>query len=45
MWVVKQAYVAPLPPNWAEFADEEGRIYFFNYVSEQSSWAHPMDRT
>ena len=35
VWVAKDAYVAPLPPNWAEFCDEQGRIYFFNYVTNK----------
>ncbi|CAD7934122.1 unnamed protein product [Amoebophrya sp. A25] len=43
--VVQEAYVAPLPPNWSEFSDPEGRIYFYNYATEQSSWAHPSDKT
>mmetsp|Transcript_22202 Transcript_22202/g.55965 ORF Transcript_22202/g.55965 Transcript_22202/m.55965 type:complete len:324 (-) Transcript_22202:2128-3099(-) len=43
--IVQEAYVAPLPPNWSEFSDPEGRIYFYNYATEQSSWAHPTDKT
>lgn len=43
--IVQDAYVAPLPPNWMEYADDEGRIYFYNHVTEVSSWAHPTDRT
>ncbi len=43
--IMQEAYIAPLPPNWAEFSDPEGRIYFYNYATEQSSWAHPTDRT
>ena len=43
--IVQQAYVAPLPPNWEEYADDQGRIYFYNHVTEISSWAHPSDRT
>eukprot|EP00747_Dinoflagellata_sp_TGD_P168220 gnl/TRDRNA2_/TRDRNA2_194095_c0_seq1.p1 gnl/TRDRNA2_/TRDRNA2_194095_c0~~gnl/TRDRNA2_/TRDRNA2_194095_c0_seq1.p1 ORF type:complete len:388 (+),score=88.93 gnl/TRDRNA2_/TRDRNA2_194095_c0_seq1:112-1275(+) len=45
MWVAREAFLAPLPPHWAEFQDSEGRVYFFNQVTEESSWAHPMDAT
>lgn len=42
-WVVQEAFVATLPPSWSEHTDDEGRIYFFNQASQQSSWFHPMD--
>jgi len=43
VWVAKEAFEASLPPSWSEHTDGEGRIYFFNQVSQQSSWSHPMD--
>mmetsp|Transcript_56815 Transcript_56815/g.122852 ORF Transcript_56815/g.122852 Transcript_56815/m.122852 type:complete len:343 (+) Transcript_56815:74-1102(+) len=43
LWVVQEALVADLPRNWTEHEDEEGRIYFFNEVTQESSWLHPMD--
>mmetsp|Transcript_68940 Transcript_68940/g.165450 ORF Transcript_68940/g.165450 Transcript_68940/m.165450 type:complete len:304 (-) Transcript_68940:76-987(-) len=43
MWVVQQAFQAPLPRSWIEYVDDEGRVYFFNMVTEQSTWEHPMD--
>lgn len=42
-WVVKEAFEAPLPTSWTEHVDAEGRLYFFNQVSEESTWSHPMD--
>lgn len=42
-WVAKEAFDASLPPSWSEHTDGEGRIYFFNQVSQESSWSHPMD--
>jgi len=41
--VVREAFAAPLPPSWTEHLDEEGRVYFFNQVTMESSWTHPMD--
>mmetsp|Transcript_46262 Transcript_46262/g.93342 ORF Transcript_46262/g.93342 Transcript_46262/m.93342 type:complete len:276 (+) Transcript_46262:108-935(+) len=42
-WVVHEAFEAPLPNNWTEHVDAEGRVYFFNQISEESTWSHPMD--
>lgn len=42
-WVVEEAFAASLPGNWIEYADSEGRVYFFNQVTEETSWFHPMD--
>lgn len=42
-WVVKEAFAAPLPVSWTEHLDEEGRVYFFNQITQESSWLHPMD--
>lgn len=43
LWVVREAFEAPLPSSWTEHVDAEGRVYFFNKVSEESTWSHPMD--
>jgi len=43
LWVVQEAFHAPLPGSWTEHTDSEGRIYFFHEVSNESSWEHPMD--
>lgn len=42
-WVVREAFDAPLPSVWSEHMDEEGRVYFFNQITQESTWAHPMD--
>lgn len=42
-WVVHEAFEAPLPVDWTEHVDAEGRVYFFNQISEESTWSHPMD--
>uniref|UniRef100_A0A7S4V5F1 WW domain-containing protein n=1 Tax=Alexandrium monilatum TaxID=311494 RepID=A0A7S4V5F1_9DINO len=41
--VVQEAFEAPLPNAWTEHVDAEGRVYFFNQISEESTWSHPMD--
>lgn len=44
IWIAKEAYLAPVPPNWSEFTDAEGRIYFYHHVRDESSWSHPFDQ-
>jgi len=44
LWVVQEAFNAPLPGSWAEFTDGSGRVFYFNEASSQSTWEHPMDR-
>jgi hypothetical protein len=42
-WIAREAFSAPLPAGWTEHLDEEGRVYFFSQVTQESSWMHPMD--
>ena len=35
LWVVQEAFNAPLPLSWTEYTDDEGRVYFFN----QDRWS------
>jgi hypothetical protein len=42
-WVVREAFEAPLPRSWTEHVDEVERVYFFSQVTQESTWAHPMD--
>jgi len=45
VWIAEYAFSAPLPPNWSEHVDDELRIYFYNAITSQSSWSHPLDST
>eukprot|EP00931_Biecheleriopsis_adriatica_P045005 TRINITY_DN25793_c0_g1_i1.p1 TRINITY_DN25793_c0_g1~~TRINITY_DN25793_c0_g1_i1.p1 ORF type:complete len:542 (-),score=123.66 TRINITY_DN25793_c0_g1_i1:21-1406(-) len=42
-WVVREAFNSPLSPSWSEHIDAQGRVYFFNQVTNESTWLHPMD--
>lgn len=42
-YIVREAFDAPLPGSWSEHMDEEGRVYFFQEASSQSTWEHPTD--
>lgn len=41
--VARQAFNAALPPGWIEYADDLGRVYFYNLVTQESNWSHPLD--
>jgi len=43
LWIAEEAFNAPLPPGWSEHQDEQGRVYFHNGSSGESTWKHPMD--
>ncbi|CAJ1446925.1 unnamed protein product [Effrenium voratum] len=43
LWIAEEAFNAPLPPGWTEHQDEQGRAYFHNASSGESTWKHPMD--
>lgn len=43
MWVALEAFTARLPSGWTDHVDSEGRVYFCNEVTQESSWFHPTD--
>mmetsp|Transcript_14063 Transcript_14063/g.39847 ORF Transcript_14063/g.39847 Transcript_14063/m.39847 type:complete len:495 (+) Transcript_14063:293-1777(+) len=43
LWIIDRALEAPLPDGWQEHCDPEGRSYYYNTASQQSTWDHPMD--
>lgn len=45
LWLIRQAFSSPLPSGWSEHEHEDasGRIYFYNAVTQESSWTHPRD--
>ncbi|CAD7925315.1 unnamed protein product [Amoebophrya sp. A25] len=43
LWVAEAAYSAELPPDWGEYMDPQGRVYFYCSTTGESSWTHPMD--
>lgn len=43
IWIAVDALRAPLPVNWTVQRDHEGRNYFYNVLTNQSRWEHPLD--
>ena len=37
LWIAEQSLLAPLPPYWTQCV-HEGKVYFFNTQTNQSSW-------
>jgi len=44
LWIAEQALVAPLPDDWSEHMDAEDNVFYYNVVTDASSWEHPMDQ-
>ena len=43
LWIAADALKAPLPVSWTAQKDENGRTFFFNHLTNQSKWEHPLD--
>lgn len=44
LYLAREGLKAPLPPNWKPCkTTDTGEIYYFNFVSGESTWDHPCD--
>ncbi|EKF28634.1 hypothetical protein MOQ_007612 [Trypanosoma cruzi marinkellei] len=43
MWIARQGLRTPLPAEWKACRTGEGDVYYFNFLTGESSWEHPMD--
>jgi Ca2+-binding EF-hand superfamily protein len=43
IWIAADALRAPLPVNWSAQKDSSGKTYFYNHLTNQSQWEHPLD--
>ncbi|CAK0888051.1 unnamed protein product, partial [Prorocentrum cordatum] len=43
LWAADGAFNAELPPGWSEHQDGQGRVYFHNASSGESTWRHPHE--
>jgi centrosomal protein CEP164 len=44
LWIAEEALWAPLPEEWTEHFDSDGRVFYFNMHSRTSSWLHPLEQ-
>ncbi len=42
-WIAQEALEASLPPEWQEFKTEDDNVYYYNSLTKDSSWEHPLD--
>ena len=43
LWIAADALKAPLPVSWTAQKDANGRTFFYNHLTNQSKWEHPLD--
>mmetsp|Transcript_45495 Transcript_45495/g.74130 ORF Transcript_45495/g.74130 Transcript_45495/m.74130 type:complete len:323 (+) Transcript_45495:65-1033(+) len=43
LWIADEALHAPLPDPFEECTDEEGNLYYYDPISDESTWVHPLD--
>ena len=43
IWIAADALKAPLPISWTAQKDSNGRIFFYNHLTNQSKLEHPLD--
>lgn len=41
--IAKAAVNAPLPPEWEEYEDDDGEVYFVSKITKKTSEHHPLD--
>ena len=40
-YLSQQSLLSPLPPGWSQKMTAEGRPYYFNHISEKTTWDRP----
>ncbi|XP_064482194.1 uncharacterized protein LOC135394984 isoform X1 [Ornithodoros turicata] len=43
LWIAQAGLEVSLPPPWCPVEDAQGRIYYFNSVTKETIWEHPLD--
>ena len=41
LWIARQSLEAALPDGWVECQSEDGYIYYYNDITNESVWEHP----
>mmetsp|Transcript_21172 Transcript_21172/g.49270 ORF Transcript_21172/g.49270 Transcript_21172/m.49270 type:complete len:149 (-) Transcript_21172:180-626(-) len=45
MYLAKEGLKAPLKDGWKPCTNSENEIFYFNFLTGQTSWTHPADET
>mmetsp|Transcript_131828 Transcript_131828/g.328721 ORF Transcript_131828/g.328721 Transcript_131828/m.328721 type:complete len:136 (+) Transcript_131828:205-612(+) len=43
LWIAREGLMAPLPKPWKPCQTEDNDIFYFNFVTGESTWDHPCD--
>ena len=43
MWIAEEGIKARLPDGWRPCSTAEGQVYYYNTLTDKSSWIHPRD--
>ncbi|KAH7969029.1 hypothetical protein HPB52_013704 [Rhipicephalus sanguineus] len=43
LWIAQAGLEVSLPPPWCPVEDPQGRIYYYNSVTKETKWEHPLD--
>lgn len=43
MWIAREGLRTPLPEEWRACRTSDGEVYYFNFLTGDSVWDHPMD--
>ena len=43
LWIAEEALSASLPEGWQEHHDNGGNVFYYNSLTNVSSWEHPLD--
>lgn len=45
LWIALESLEAPLPAHWSEHYDSLERVFYFNAVTHESRWRHPLEQS
>ncbi|KAL0252205.1 hypothetical protein GEMRC1_001417 [Eukaryota sp. GEM-RC1] len=43
LWIAKEGINAPLPDGWTAYKHHAESVYYFNHLTQESYWEHPLD--
>ena len=43
LWIAKEGIKADVPSPWIQLENDEGKAFFYNTETKDSTWVHPLD--
>ena len=44
LYLAKEGLKAPIPKPWTACRTKDGKIFYYNFETEESQWEHPLDQ-